>query len=409
MKNLKKVSKIVPHFLFSNFAKCFFVIFAFSHCSSDNQKKDSQESPKVITELYPMMYEMLNELTQLQPFMVSESEFKDPKNKSLIRSRLEKLSSLSESVMRHKTTQVPTYRISGEALNNHIQQLLRLNSSPVAEKNSSYARWMLASTPFACMSCHSQLERTAKPLWNIEEETLKGSDFEKAEFLFSTHNYTIALNLYNKIIRGFNSTEGSQAEVSKSLSHKMTLLVRVFKNLKEAENSLNQDLKNPALPKNLRSSIKNWISQLRRLRQLKFFQSYVTPTLGDTIRKTNDLLDKSPRGFVSAENPNLVEYLYLSGLLYEFLQKETAESLNVPEILLALGRLDQGLNQEFFFALDQLYLKECIDKFPTHPTAKKCYFEYRSEMERLFTGTRGLDLPQDLAEQLENAKQKVGL
>jgi tetratricopeptide (TPR) repeat protein len=330
---------------------------------------------------------------------------RDTYNKKEIKNRLEKLSEISSVVMKHKNTQAPTYRVSGEALNSHIQQLLKVYNS----KNSSYARWMLASTPFACMSCHAQMPRTGKPLWNLDPEIVQGSPFEKAEFLFATNNYTSALELYNQIIRNYNPSVNSQLELSKSLHHKATVMVRVLRDLKTLEQSLSVDLKNKNLPQSFREYIQGWISQSRKLRQVNFFKNQKNPSLSDTLAKTSRLMNTSIRGLVSADNPNLIEYLYLSGLLYEQLQKEPINSDRIPDILFDLGRLDQGLNKEFFFALDQMYFKECIDKFSTHPTAKKCFLEYRAEMERLFTGTRGLDLPSEVQEELEKAQARVGL
>jgi hypothetical protein len=382
-----------------------FSLSLLNSCVGRQKKSNETDQPKAISELYPLMYEMLNEITQLQPYMVSQKEFSDPKNKKEIGDRLERLSEISETVMRHKDAKAPTYRLSGEALNNHIQQLRKIYSS----NNNSYARWMLAATPFACMSCHSQLPRSAKPLWNLEADSLKGSEVQKAEFLFSTHNYTPALGLFDKVVRGFVGQKDDPETLSKALSQKLTIYVRIFRNLRDAEKSLLEDLKNPALPLSARNSIKGWISQTKRLRQQRFFKNEITPQLQETLAKTQKLLSSSVRGLVSADNPNLVEYLYLSGLLYESLQKEPPSSTRIPDILFELGRLDQGLNREFFFALDQLYFKECIDKFSTHPTAKKCFVEYRAEMERLYTGTRGLDLPNEVSEDIEKARVKVGL
>lgn len=350
------------------------------------------------------MYEMLSEITSLQPYMVNESKFRDPKNKKDLGTRLTRLAEISSRVMVHKRTQVPSYRLSGEALNQHIQQLLKVYKSG----NPSYARWMLAATPFACASCHTQLPESPQPLWNLTEDQIQGNPLEKAEFLFATRNYPAALALYRTLSRVGSGLDSS--DIEKVYHHKLTILVRLNRDLSGTEKELEEDLKSgDNLPNFLKKNIQDWRRQAGMLKRDPYFGQKSLVPIEKTIKIAERLLEGRPRGLVAANNPDLVKFLYLSGQLYESLQVEPVTSQRVPQILYFLGLVDLGLNHEFFFSLGHLYLKECFQKFSKSPWAKRCYGEYRAEIENLYSGSRGVDLPPEVAEELEAAKQSLGL
>jgi hypothetical protein len=397
-----------------NFFKLFsflFLAFGISACStadSSTPAKPLSASEKLearsINDLTPLMYEMLSEITSLQPYMVNEAKFKDTKNKKDLGARLERLAEISSRVMVHKRTQVQSYRLSGEALNAHIQQLLKVYKGG----NPSYARWMLAATPFACASCHTQLPESPKPLWNITADQIEGNPFEKAEFLFATRNYPEALDIYRTLGRAGAGLEG--AELEKTYHHKLTILVRLNRDLAATEKELSDDLeKGQNLPGFLKKNIEGWRRQAGILKKDSYFNLKKAAPLKKTLATSAKLLEGRPRGFVASSNPDLVKFLYLSGQLYEALQNEPASSPKIPEILYYLGLVDMGLNHEFFFSLGHLYLKECFQQNPKSPWAKRCYGEYRAEMENLYTGSRGVDLPPEVAEELEAAKIQLGL
>ena len=98
-----------------------------------------------------LMYTVLSEISSLQPYMVNEQKFLDPKNESDIKGHIENLAKLSEKVIKNKKLQTPSYRLSGEAIDAHFNEL----KYAFASGNKKYARWMLSATPYACASCHT--------------------------------------------------------------------------------------------------------------------------------------------------------------------------------------------------------------------------------------------------------------
>ncbi|MDO9181111.1 MAG: hypothetical protein Q7U04_01820, partial [Bacteriovorax sp.] len=51
------------------------------------------------------------------------------------------------------------------------------------------------------------------------------------------------------------------------------------------------------------------------------------------------------------------------------------------------------MGQTYFFSLGDLYLKDCIRKYPASPYAKKCYQEYSDSIEAGYSGSSGTDIP----------------
>ena len=81
-----------------------------------------------------------------------------------------------------------------------------------------------------------------------------------------------------------------------------------------------------------------------------------------------------------------------SGVLLNYLVENPNTEL-APEILYWLSLVEHRMSQTYFFSLGDLYLKDCIKKYPTSPYAKKCYQEYADSIEAGYTGSAGVDIP----------------
>jgi len=365
-----------------------------------SEAKDAPASPPARA----LMDQMLADMKALQPLLVSDARFMATENRAEINRRVESLSKISDRVMAHKSLQSAGYQVSGQSLNRHIQQVSRALKSG----NISYARWALASTPYACASCHSQGIINPKPLWTVDEGELAGTPMERADFLFSTQNYDVADQTYTQIVRGFTKADASdvpaRSRLERALKQRLLIWVRVRRDLPAAVAALDQDLKNPHLPSKIRVTMKRWQKQIRQLiKHSAQDQALRGEKLLALARKK---LPPSSADFKDGLDGNLVDHLWVSGLLYGQL-RESSQGAATPEFLYWLAMVDLGLNHEVFFSLGNAYLRDCIEKYPRGAFSARCYAEYERQTELLYSGSRGTDFPLEVKEDLRELRLRA--
>jgi len=344
------------------------------------------------------MYQVADLVLKLQNFATSSEKFSSDENHPKVQSILDDLSKKSTAILKHSEIKTTAYRLSGEALDRHFQDLKEVyrNGNPM------YARWMAAATPMACASCHTQLPNSPPPLFNLTKDEIAGSPSDRAEILFATRNYDVALNLYDNIIRGHErpTTDFKQeVQLEKALNRKLVILLRIKRDINLAQASFGEDLKNTALPKYLKIRIASWIKKLPEL-QKKF--GHLENANSKTILR--HIGKEYARGRLNEDN--VTEQIYVSGLLYEILHQHSQDSYT-PQLLYVLSLVDTDLNKDFFFGLSQSYLRECINRFPKHPIARSCYKEYALEERAMWSGSGGYRPPVKLEEELNNLKSKL--
>ncbi len=378
-------------------------VFSLQLWAATQAPKPDEKAVKNMAELHPLMYKMLGEITALQPFMTNRQRFESKVNHAEINKRLSELSRLSAQVMTHKNLQTASYSVSGEALNQQIQNTQRAFQAG----SSEYARQSLTAVPFACASCHTQGTSGLNPLWSLKEEDLEGSRLERADFLFSTRNYDAAEKIYTQMIRTFagNSAPADKfqdpGDLENALKKKLTIWIRINRDLPEAKKSLQADLNNKNIPAGLQALIRHWLKQIDKI------NAHATKELAlknqKLLKLTRSKVPANTKGFISGMHPELVRYLWISGLIYEQLNNQPDPKL-IPEFLYRLALIDFALNHEFFYSLGNTYLRDCIVSYPRAAITKKCYQEYELEITQLYTGTRGTDIPTEVEADLKRLK-----
>jgi hypothetical protein len=74
-------------------------------------------------------------------------------------------------------------------------------------------------------------------------------------------------------------------------------------------------------------------------------------------------------------------------------------------MLLLLAKIERDLATVQFYALGDVYLQECITRFPKNPVAKKCFQEYSVSIQQRF----GPTVPEYLTNSLQSMRKELGL
>ena len=349
-----------------------------------------------------LMDKMLAQLMALKKFLIPESAFLAPQNTDEISDRLKEFAELAQQTQHDPVLGQNNFKFSRQVLQdqlNDVERLFRLGNKP-------YARWKLASTMTVCMSCHTQLPSVSRSFGEFTNEKVFASAFDQAEFLFVARVFDKSFELFDSVVEGYPKNELTATQVQTALERQLAYLSRVKRDPKLGLATMKKHLKNTKLPPFVTKNLKAWILQ---------FEGWNSQKMPDPATASEQMVLNFARKNVGtsgkimeAGHPNLVNYLRVSGVLFEYLQRNP-RSKATAEVLYWLAVCDRSINNTFFFSLADLYLKECMTQHPTDPFAKKCYKEYEDETIFGYTGSSGTHMPKEIQDELDHLKEVVGL
>lgn len=356
-----------------------------------------------LQETRKLMDSLLGELLALKPHMVSEEKFKATENEANIALHLKEFTRLARLTQHDPELKTENYKFSQHVFEEHIadtERSFRLGSK-------SYARWQLMSTVSLCMNCHIQLPLANAKFGQFTSAGLFTSPFEKAEFYFSTRAFDQALRTYENLVQEFPANKVPQDQVETALDRQLAYYGRLTRDPDTAIKKLKAQMASPGLPKLLKKEISSAIDQFQIWKKEPSFDARRASEeqILEFARKHLKAVVESPRNLDQTGSRNVALYR-TSGVLLEYLRGH-ATSKAVPEVLYWLAVCDYANQQGHIFALSELYLRECMMKYPANPIAKKCYSEYESQKIFGYTGSSGTHLPPDVQKELEQLKRLV--
>jgi hypothetical protein len=131
----------------------------------------------------PGMHALAKEISALQKFLFSESQFAAPENQPQIRTSIDAMSKhLSELETSFKGD--PVLEANLKLFSRHVKDANR----SFQEGNKPFSRYMLQSSLQMCISCHTR----GKVDWDfaLPEDTVAGAtELERADFFFATRQF----------------------------------------------------------------------------------------------------------------------------------------------------------------------------------------------------------------------------
>jgi hypothetical protein len=348
------------------------------------------------------MNEFLQHLTKLKKYLVSDEAFQNPKNTSEISSELK---AFSEAVTKTKHDPVliqENFKFSREILEDHIaetERVFRLGKK-------SYARWMLGSTLGLCMSCHTQMPTPGFSFDAFTNSKFFTSDFDQAEFLFAIKDFDKAATIYRRIVANFPTNNISSQQLEKCVRRPLIYRLRVRRDRQGAKNLINEFLNNKKLPEFVERDLKVWNEQLTKWEKRKLPNPASASSREIKQFAEKNLSLEANESSMDSLEPKFISNYIVSGILYEYLQKHPGSDAT-PDVLYWLAVVDREISHSFFYSLADMYLKECMLRFPQSPIAIRCYKEYESQMIFGYSGSGGTNLPGPVAQDLKNLKAYV--
>lgn len=343
------------------------------------------------------MHTFLVEMAKITPYLGSTQAFTSEKGKEAVSAALNSMASKVRKPP-EKITESAGFRITFGLLADHIQKTKAIYDKGEME----YARLRLNGTTNLCASCHTQAPVGRKnPLFPPIDDLTSKTTFENANFLFVIRRYEMALAQFDALIRGYPESGLASDLLGEVLRRKVAVFARVYRDPKAAIDSFKLDLKNAKLPSDARENIKSWIEGFEKLKASKD-QPEKLPTAKLVVyvssRMPNELNRKIPNG-----DPQLLNMLYLSGLLYERLFKEP-NGAQTQQLLYYLAMFERSLAPVVWYSVSEIYLKECVVAFPPSTSSKRCLDAYESGMRERFFGRT---IPEPIQNSIDALKEYI--
>ena len=342
------------------------------------------------------MAEVYRAYSKLQIFIGTKEQFSDEKNQSEI-ARL--LTSLKDNF--HKTEGTAGEKFIREGLNSTLQSVqLTLNdiSTRFAEGKKDYALWKIRSLSNYCVTCHTRFE-VANDFGSSQSDSLEGLNlYQKADYFFATRQFSKASTLFREVI----TNDQFSFERFDALSRLLVIETRVYPDPSRALKTLNELRDEANFTPYEQEEIQDWIVSLKRWKKEK----PVSLTSDQAVLSEAERLIKLAHHGEDALDGQVsfIELLRASALLHTVFDRVSTTSYHA-KVLYLLGSIYSELPHIFQNELPEIFLEECIRKFPGTEEAKASFRVYKDKMQREFTGSSGTKLPAEEQQKLEELKE----
>lgn len=343
------------------------------------------------------MNKAFNTLTELMPFILSEEKFKEKKNEAVIKKHLDDFQTEfrlagHDQILKNDLF-APSYKM--------MTDTVRESRTSFAAGKKDYSLWMLRDSISTCLECHTRLppEHTSSfQDGDLQIETGKFKDpYELGITYLIVRRYVDAKEQFLRVIQD-KLIKKEESGFIKPFQQILMIELKVKKDPSAMLTFLSPFLDKKITTEELRE-LNNWKQRLEILakeksrtgvhndRELKaFIERRLVPI-------ENDLFDDQYK-------PDL---LLASGVLSVYFFQNT-QTKAAPLLNYWLGRIEAELRKDEFLSSADLFLKQCIKKYPLDPIAKKCFTALKENNEFMYSGSRGTEIPPEVTAELNSLK-----
>lgn len=346
------------------------------------------------------MNRAFNAITELVPFITQKEKFLEKKNEKVISENIKNIRNAFNDSKHEEMLKLDLFAPSYKMMKENISRI----DNAFSKGNKDYAHWMIKDITSQCLDCHTRLPSS------------HSSSFQDGALQIDESKFVVSYNLglAQMIVRKYPEAEATFTKVidEKFLKNDFRDLDKPFKQMLLIESKV---MRNPTqmiiflkfyqakknFPEAEKKNVGQWLARLEawknnpvlksKLENEKAVEGFIQKTLTPLFKKDVYVGDYD------------VDLLISSGLLSNFLF-EHPESKLAPEIVFWIGRVEKYLKRENYFGSGDLFLKECIQRYPKNPIAKKCFIEYQESVEFEFSGSSGVHIPDDVKAELQKLK-----
>ena len=337
-------------------------------------------------------------MVDIYPLIVAKRVLKKTEINT-IDSALTRLSDLFAAAKPFISEKSDGYQVSYE----FVSEYLKVVQTVLANQHIDYARSHLYALGEICTTCHTQ-DSTLRTLFSGTTRDHFDDDFAYAEFNYMTRNYEEAVKYYEKHLASLN--EKTELEIILPLQRIITVYTQVTNKPAESIAKLKKYLSLKGHTIDTEIQLRNWIRGLEQLNSsglindkpvtFSMLKHYTYKYLGDLDNLTISIYSNAKQE---------VQRVWLRGQLYHYLNGNPGAD-EIPIILYWLSVADRSIAYNFYFSMTDLYLKQCVMKYPKHQYAHRCYREYREYVDYAYTRI-GEPIPEGIKKELRELKMKL--
>lgn len=345
----------------------------------------------------PSLNMTMTEIGGLMSNLISDQVLSDPD------AALKQLDALDERFVRlesHVSDRGPAFRITWQTMREQIGRTRDAVDSGSATTDN--LRNLVHGIASACAGCHTQDDKSqVLSFGKLSPNT--DDPLQRARFSYITRDYATALSLYDDWL-DVQPRLAYTGPVLDALEGELTIYAQVYRDPERAIKGLKKRLSRSSgsMSKQVRQDIQSWIKGFDIIRKAKLKSMNLTYA---ELEKYAQKYILPHAGSVSAtEEQDKIAYLWLRGLLHEYVQSHPADE-HMADLLYWLAMVDRVLEYNFYYSLADLYLKECIVRYPTSDAAESCFDEYERYVEFAYSGSSGEHVPVEVRDELARLRE----
>lgn len=331
--------------------------------------------------------------------LLNEKVLSDPKATV---QRLDQLSERFGRLQSHTEGRGPAFRITWQTMVEQIDRTREAVDSGAATPES--LRNLVHGIAAACAGCHTQDDRAQ--VLSFGQLSVPGDDpLQRARFHFITRDYGTALGLYEAFLDS-RARLAYDAGVLDALEGELTILAQVYRDADRGIQHFRKrlDRSGGSMSRQVRKDIEAWIKGFEEVHRAKL--KMLDPDWAQLSGYARRYILPHEGVPIATQESEKVVYLWLRGLLHEYVQAHPDDP-NMPDLLYWLAIVDRVLDYNLYYSLADLYLRECVVRYPMSATADRCYDEYRRYVEFAYSGSGGQYVPPEVVDELARLRQVI--
>lgn len=337
-------------------------------------------------------------LQDLLPVILDSEKFKDKKNAAVIEKEITNLGEAFKLAGHDPLIKHDLFAPSYEMIRNNMAEA----KTSFANGHKDYSRWLLKETVSVCLDCHTRIPKEHTSSFETGELTI--NQRQKDPYLLGlssliVRRYVDAKNYFLRQIQDQLIAKDS-SNLIQPFQQILLIEAKIMRDPKGMIAVINDFQTNKDLPATIKDELTEWKKHLEAWKDEPALTK--APADDKAIEKfiKNRLIPLQKKSFIDAHK---VDMLFASGVLsnYFFIHQD---SKIAPDLSYWLGWIEKRLKREDFLSSGDLFLKQCIRRYPKSKRAKDCLKEYEESIEFDFSGSRGTEIPEDVTKELSELK-----
>jgi hypothetical protein len=345
------------------------------------------------------MGQIADALSKTLPLSLDAQQLEDPAARARYGASLDVLADRASGLERHGRSRDASFAYLSRSLAHDARTAKRRFEQGHDVESQFVVRQLVQD----CVACHSRLpdlddsELGARLLAQLDLDELPL--FERVRLQAATRQFDAALDGYEELFRD-PEISPAQLDLEGRILEYLTITIRVKQDLRRPRWSLERMAQRPDVPEYLSEDLAVWYTTLEALAD--------QPRLGNSGATARALVqDAHLEEMPAYDRRGYVYALMASSLLHQYLNAATLSDGELAEAYYLLGLTETRASRSLWLSEADVYLETSVRSSPGSPDAAKAYELLEQETLAGYTGSAGLQLPEDVAARLEELQSLI--